>query len=76
MEGHKCPWLTDIGLQLSSNEPEIHDFKFLSAVYLSVRKFLVDGMSLLSSVSWKELHRMHVSGSFSSQGSAFLRGRC
>lgn len=53
-----------------------YDWGFLSALYRSLRKFLVDGKSLLCSLSWKELHTIHVLGSLSTHGCALLRGTC
>ena len=54
----------------------IHDLEFLSTLYRSFSKFLVDGLSLLYSVSWKERQTLNVLGSLSIHGCTLLRGTC
>ena len=52
------------------------DWLVLKAAYLSLRNFLVDGISLLSSVSSNELHTIQLLGRISTHGLDFCRGTC
>ena len=52
------------------------DWFVLKATYLSLRNFLVDGISLLSSVSSNELHTIQLLGRISTHGLDFCRGTC
>lgn len=52
------------------------DWIVLKATYLSLRNFLVDGISLLSSVSSNELHTIQLLGRISTHGLDFCRGTC